>query len=394
MISKRLQQVQPSVTLAVTQKEKELKDQGIAVIGFGAGEPDFDAPEHVKEAVALSLEENSTSKYTAAAGTPSLKRAIQVNIKAHYGLTYEPAQVVVGCGAKHVLYNIIQVICDVGDEIIIPAPYWVSYPEMVRLAGGTPVFVETNAEQNYVPSVEAIMAAVTPRTRAVIVNSPSNPTGALWPVQVMRDLLEALKPHEQVMIISDDIYDQLVYDGGKATNIATLDPDWLERIFLVNGVSKSYAMTGWRIGWVAGPKPEMKAIANLQSHSTSNPTTIAQIAAEAALMGPQQGVSEMRGAFEQRRNLMCAMFDKIPGITYVKPDGAFYVFADFSAYYGKREGINDSLTMADYLLTEGHVAIVPGIAFGDDRCQRLSFACSEQRIEQGLAKIGVTLAKL
>ncbi len=394
MISKRLQQVQPSVTLAVTQKEKELKDQGIAVIGFGAGEPDFDAPEHVKEAVALSLEENSTSKYTAAAGTPSLKRAIQVNIKAHYGLTYEPAQVVVGCGAKHVLYNIIQVICDVGDEIIIPAPYWVSYPEMVRLAGGTPVFVETSAEQNYVPSVEAIMAAVTPRTRAVVVNSPSNPTGALWPVQVMRDLLEALRPHEQVMIISDDIYDQLVYDGGKATNIATLDPDWIERIFLVNGVSKSYAMTGWRIGWVAGPKPEMKAIANLQSHSTSNPTTIAQIAAEAALMGPQQGVSEMRGAFEQRRNLMCAMFDKIPGITYVKPDGAFYVFADFSAYYGKREGINDSLTMADYLLTEGHVAIVPGIAFGDDRCQRLSFACSEQRIEQGLAKIGVTLAKL
>lgn len=394
MISKRLQQVQPSVTLAVTQKEKELKDQGIAVIGFGAGEPDFDAPEHVKEAVALSLEENSTSKYTAAAGTPSLKRAIQVNIKAHYGLTYEPAQVVVGCGAKHVLYNIIQVICDVGDEIIIPAPYWVSYPEMVRLAGGTPIFVETSAEQNYVPSVEAIMAAVTPRTRAVVVNSPSNPTGALWPVQVMRDLLEALRPHEQVMIISDDIYDQLVYDGGKATNIATLDPDWIERIFLVNGVSKSYAMTGWRIGWVAGPKPEMKAIANLQSHSTSNPTTIAQIAAEAALMGPQQGVSEMRGAFEQRRNLMCAMFDKIPGITYVKPDGAFYVFADFSAYYGKREGINDSLTMADYLLTEGHVAIVPGIAFGDDRCQRLSFACSEQRIEQGLAKIGVTLAKL
>jgi aspartate aminotransferase len=394
MISKRLQQVQPSVTLAVTQKEKELKDQGIAVLGFGAGEPDFDAPEHVKEAVALSLEENSTSKYTAAAGTPSLKRAIQVNIKAHYGLTYEPAQVVVGCGAKHVLYNIIQVICDVGDEIIIPAPYWVSYPEMVRLAGGNPVFVEASAEQNYVPSVEAIMAAVTPRTRGIIVNSPSNPTGALWPVQVMRDLLEALGPHEQVMIISDDIYDQLVYDGGKATNIATLDSDWLERIFLVNGVSKSYAMTGWRIGWVAGPKAEMKAIANLQSHSTSNPTTIAQIAAEAALMGPQQGVGEMRGAFEQRRNLMCALFDRIPGITYVKPDGAFYVFADFSAYYGKREGINDSLTMADYLLTEGHVAVVPGIAFGDDRCQRLSFACSEQRIEQGLAKIGVTLAKL
>lgn len=394
MIARRLQQVQPSVTLAVTQKAKELKDQGIAVLGFGAGEPDFDAPEHVKEAVALSLEENSTSKYTAAAGTPSLKRAIQVSIKAHYGLTYEPAQIVVGCGAKHVLYNIIQVICDVGDEIIIPAPYWVSYPEMVRLAGGTPVFVETSAAQNYVPSVEAIMAAVTPRTRAIIVNSPSNPTGALWPAQVMRDLLEALKPHEQVMIISDDIYDQLVYDGGKATNIATLDSDWLERIFLVNGVSKSYAMTGWRIGWVAGPKPEMKAIANLQSHSTSNPATIAQIAAEAALMGPQQGVSEMRGAFEQRRNLMCALFDKIPGISYVKPDGAFYVFADFSAYYGKREDINDSLTMADYLLTEGHVAVVPGIAFGDDRCQRLSFACGEQLIEQGLAKIGATLAKL
>jgi len=394
MISKRLQSVQPSLTLAVSQQKRELLQQGYDIVGFGAGEPDFDAPEHVKEAVILAMEEPSSSKYTSATGMPSLKRAIIANLRAKFGLTYETSQVAVTCGAKHALYNLFQVLCEEGDEVLIVSPYWVSYPEMVRLAGAEPVFVESKAEDGFLPRLEALKAAITPRTKVLLINSPSNPTGALWPKELLEGVADLLKAHEGIYVLSDEIYDELVYDGQQSLSLLQVVPELQDRTFVINGVSKAYAMTGWRIGWAAGPEEEMKALSTLQSHSTSNPTTIAQKAALAALTGSQLCVKDMRDAFEERRNLMCDLLDEIPNIRYVKPAGAFYVFCDFSAYYGKREGVNDSLSLAEYLLKEGHVATVPGVAFGDDKCQRLSFATSSEEIKGGLTRLKRALEQL
>jgi aspartate aminotransferase len=367
--------------------------EGHDVIGFGAGEPDFDTPENIKNAAKKALDAGFT-KYTPAAGIPDLKKAIADKFERDAGLAYKPNEIIVSCGGKHVLYNIFQAICDPGDEVIFAAPYWVSYIEMVKLAGGKPVVLPTTAGSNYTLSADDIRRALTPRTKAVIINSPSNPTSTMYSKEQLEGIAElALK--ERFYVVSDEIYESLIYDGAEFHSIATLRPGMQEVTIIVNGCSKTYSMTGWRIGYAAGPADVIEAMANIQSHSTSNPTSIAQKAAVEAIAGPQDAVETMRRAFEKRRNLICELLDAIPGVAYARPQGAFYAFPDVSAHYGRTLGgmqVGNSFDMANYLLEDAKVAVVPGAAFGDDKCFRLSFATSEEKIQKGLERIKNALA--
>lgn len=380
--------MRPSATLAISAKAAAMRKEGIDVISFGAGEPDFDTPQHIKQAAIEAINSGFT-KYTPASGTPELKEAIAEKLKKENNLDYSPSQIIVSCGAKHSIYNALMAICDPGDEVIIISPYWVSYPEMVRLAGGVPVIVETEMENDYLPSPDAIRSKISPKTKAIIVNSPSNPTGSVCTEEILREIGE-LAVEGDFYIISDEIYEKLIYDGLRHVSIAALDERFKERTILINGVSKSYSMTGWRIGYAAGPEEVISAMSRIQSHSTSNPTSISQAAALEALRGPQEEVERMRAEFERRRELICGKLDEIEGIRYFKPKGAFYVFVDVSAFYEKL-GVRGSVEFADHLLEKAKVALVPGVAFGDDRCVRLSFATSDEAIVEGLERIKAAL---
>jgi aspartate aminotransferase len=395
-ISQRLAPIKPSITLAVTARAAKLRADGIDVIGFGAGEPDFDTPEHIKDAAKRALDAGDT-KYTVVAGTLALRKAICKEMQQAHGLSFSPEQVEVSCGAKHSLYNIFHCLLDAGDEVIIPAPYWVSYPDIVLLAGGKPVIVPTTAENGFRITPAQLEQAITPRTRAFILNSPSNPTGACYD----RAALEALRPifeKHNIVVVSDDIYRRLTYRDFKFTQIATLSPKMAELTVVVDGFSKAYAMTGWRLGYTCGPKSLIDAMNTLQGQSTSNVTSIAQAAAVAALEGPQQPVEDMRVQFDKRRQRIVELLRAIPGVSCYDPEGAFYAFPDLSAYVGKtsKDGkpIKDDVALCDFLLDAGKVAVVPGSGFGAPGFVRLSYATSMKNIEEGVRRLAETLATL
>ena len=392
-LSKRAQGVTPSATLAISAKAKAMQAEGLDVIGFGAGEPDFDTPDNIKDAAKDALDAGFT-KYTPASGTVELKNAVAARFQKTHGIDYAAENVLISCGGKHALYNFFQAVCDPGDEVIFAAPYWVSYPEMVKLAGGVPVVLETEEADNYTLSPDAARAAVTDRTKALIVNSPSNPTGTMYSLERLEALAELALEHD-LYVVADEIYDELVFDNLPFYSLAALRPGMESLTVIFNAVSKTYSMTGWRVGWTVGAASVVKAMAGIQSHSTSNPTSIAQKAALEALTGPQDAVAVMRGAFQERRDLICGLLDGIEGVTYARPQGAFYVFPNFSAHYGRELGgkrIESSFDLADYLLEAVQTAVVPGGAFGDDRCIRLSFAASPETIEEGVGRIAAALA--
>ncbi|MEW6351163.1 MAG: pyridoxal phosphate-dependent aminotransferase [Thermodesulfobacteriota bacterium] len=390
-LSQRASTLKPSATLAMSAKAKELKSQGVDVVDFGAGEPDFPTPSHIREAAKRSLDRGETF-YTPVGGTLELRKAVAQRFVADYELVYKPDEIVVSCGAKHSLYNIFQALLDPGDEVIILSPYWVSYPEMVTLTGATPVIVSTEEQDGFIPDPSRVEASVRPSTAALLLNCPSNPTGVLYPPQIMAELARIAERHN-LLVISDDIYDKLVYDGRPYTPFASL-PGMQGRTVLVNGVSKTYAMTGLRIGYLASQNSRLvKAVANIQSQSTSNPSNTAQAAATEALNGPQDEVAQMHDVFEKRRNLMAEGIGQIPRLSLVKPAGAFYAFVNTGAYSGKN-GIADSGDFAAYLLERHHVSCVPGGAFGSDQHVRLSFATDEQTIAKGLERIAAACREL
>ncbi len=395
-LASRLDPIKPSITLAVTAKAARLKAEGIDVISFGAGEPDFDTPEHIKEAARKGLD-RGVAKYTDVAGLLPLRKAIAAELSRVHNTSITADEVLVSCGAKHTLYNLFQALLDPGDEVIIPAPYWVSYPDMVRLAGGHPVIVETSASDDFAVRPEVVAAAVSPRTRAIVLNTPSNPTGAVYSRTQVEGLAK-IALERDLLVISDDIYRSLVYGDAQYVSIAALSPEMAKRTVLVDGVSKTYAMTGWRIGYAAGPLPLIKAMGKIQGQSTSNAAHIAQVATLAAITGPQDCVETMRKAFDERRLEMLALLRAIPGVTCREPKGAFYCFPDFSAFVGKRtpEGaiLDDDVQLCDWLVDVGRVAVVPGSGFGAPGHVRLSYACSMQEIREGLARITQAVARL
>ncbi|HEX4665338.1 MAG TPA: pyridoxal phosphate-dependent aminotransferase [Chthoniobacterales bacterium] len=375
-ISTRAAQLNPSLTLSIDSKAKAMKAEGIDICGFGAGEPDFDTPEHIKAAAIAALEQGFT-KYTPSSGLPELRQAIADKLGADNGLEYRPSQVIVSNGAKHSCYNAILATCERGDEVIIPSPYWVSYPDMVRLAGAEPVIVQTNERNGWKMTAEEFENAMTPRTKMVIINSPGNPTGSVY----SREELEAIvnvAAEEDIYILSDEIYEKLVYDGAEHVSIASLSKAAYDLTITVNGFSKSYAMTGWRLGYMGAPEAIAKAVDSIQSHSTSNPCSFAQKGAIAALKGDQQPLSDMHDEFDMRRNYMYDRVSKIPNITAVRPLGAFYVLVNISQL-----GLT-SQNFGDRLLSKANVAVIPGAAFGDDRTVRLSYATSIDIIKKGL----------
>ncbi|OAG27377.1 pyridoxal phosphate-dependent aminotransferase [Thermodesulfatator autotrophicus] len=395
-LATRVKQLKPSATLAVNAKAKSLKAKGIDIINLSAGEPDFDTPDHIKTAAIKAIEEGFT-RYTPVPGIPELREAIVSRLAEDYGLTYKPEEVVVSCGAKQALFNLAQALFEPGDEVLILAPYWVSYPPIVELAGAKPVIVPSSRENNFEPRIEDIAKAITPKTKGIILNSPSNPTGQIYSRKFMEELASLLK-EKGLVIISDDIYDKLRFDGHGPENILTVAPDLKDQTIMVNGVSKTYAMTGWRIGWAIGPEDIIKAVSKIQGQSTSNATSVAQKAALEALVGPQDCVAEMCTSFKRRAKLLYDEITKIPGLSLPEPKGTFYAFIDFSSYYGKKapsgQEIRDSLGICEYLLEEAKVATVPGVAFGDDRCLRISFASADEDIKQGIARIAEALSKL
>jgi len=378
-ISERAAQLTPSLTLSIDSKAKAMKAEGIDVCGFGAGEPDFDTPEHIKAAAIEALQAGFT-KYTPSAGIPELRAAIAEKLAADNGLTYRPGQVVVSNGAKHACYNAILATCQPGDEVIIPAPYWVSYPDMVRLVGAEPVIVPTMERNNWKMRPEDFENAMTPRTKMLIMNTPCNPTGSVYTREELEAIVE-VAGGEDIYILSDEIYEKLVYDDAKHVSIGSLSKEAYDLTITVNGFSKSYAMTGWRLGYLAAPEAVAKAVDSIQSHTTANPSSFSQRGALAALKGDQQAVADMREEFDMRRNYMIDRLSKIPNVTAVKPQGAFYVLLNVSQL-----GLT-SQNFADRLLSKANVAVVPGAAFGDDRTIRLSYATSIDIIKKGLDRL-------
>ncbi len=394
-LAKRLANVKPSPTLAITAKAKALKAQGVDVIGFGAGEPDFDTPDHIKEAAKKALDEGFT-KYAPVPGTDDLREAIAKKLREENGLNYTKDNVIVSCGAKHSIYNIAQALFDEGDEVIIPSPYWVSYPPIVWLAGATPVIIDTDESTGFKITPDQLRDAITDRTKALILNSPSNPTGAAYTEDELKALAEVIV-EKDIYVISDEIYERIVYDGFKFVSIGSLGEEIFKRTIVVNGVSKTYSMTGWRIGYAAGPVELVKAMTTIQSQSTSNPTSFCLKASVVAIEGPQEVVDEMVREFDKRRRYIVERLNSIEGVTCIMPKGAFYVFPNFSGVYGKSYSgrvINSSTDLADYLLDEVKVALVPGVGFGNDQCARLSYATSMENIEKGLDRIEEALSKL
>jgi aspartate aminotransferase len=375
-ISARAAQLSPSLTLSIDSKAKAMKAEGIDVCGFGAGEPDFDTPEHIKQAAIAALEAGFT-KYTPSAGLPELRQAIAEKLEADNQISYRASQIVVSSGAKHSCYNAILATCQPGDEVLIPSPYWVSYPDMVRLAGAEPVIVQTSERNGWKMRASDFENAMTPRTKMVILNSPGNPTGSVYTREELEGIVE-VAAEEDIYILSDEIYEKLVYDDLKHVSIASLSPEAYGLTITVNGFSKAYAMTGWRLGYMAAPEAVAKAVDNIQSHSTSNPCSFAQKGAVAALKGDQQPLADMRDEFSMRRDYMFDRITKIPNISAVKPQGAFYILVNISQL-----GLS-SQNFADRLLSKANVAVVPGAAFGDDRTIRLSYATSIDIIKKGL----------
>lgn len=387
-ISRRAASIQPSPTLAITARAKALVAQGVDVVSFGAGEPDFDTPDHVKRAAVEAIEAGF-SRYTATPGIPELRRAIAAKHQRENGLAYEEAQVIATVGAKHALFTALQALVDEGDEVIIPAPYWVSYPDMVKLAGGTPVIVETTVEEGFVPTAEAIKARLSDRTVAVILNSPSNPTGAVWSREALAEIARVLEGHT-CAIISDDIYEHLIYTGQPFANVLSAAPGLKDRTLVVNGLSKSFAMTGWRIGWAAGPRTFIAAMQKIQDQSTSNLTSFVQKAAIAALTGGNECVERMRVKFDERRRYVQGRLDAIPGVSCPPIGGAFYAFPDVRTLCAKAyEGVpvTDDMHLAQILLDDFQVAVVPGTPFGAPGFMRLSFATSMEQLKKGLDRI-------
>jgi len=396
-LSQRALNCAPSPTLAITAKANQLKADGIDVVGFGAGEPDFDTPQHVKDAAVDALNKGFT-KYTPSAGIPALKKAIAEKFQRDNGLTYSANQIIVSCGGKHSLYNVFQALCQEGDEVIIPAPYWVSYPEQARLAGAEPVIINTTDANGFAPTVEQIKAAITPRTKIFVLNSPSNPTGAMWPRETI-EALAALAVEKNFYVISDEIYEKIVYDGNVPVSIAALGSEIKKKTITVNGVSKTYSMTGWRIGYAAAEETQIiAAMGRIQDAVTSNPTSISQYATVAALNGPQEFLKDWVAEFDRRRHVITNGLNEIPGITCRKPDGAFYVFPNVSALFGKTtpdgKRIGNSDELADYLLSAVQVAVVPGSGFGAPDYIRLSYATSMEAIQKGIARIGEAVTRL
>ena len=397
LISKRLQTVKPSPTLAVSAKAKELKDQGINIISLAAGEPDFDTPENIKLA-AINGIKNGSTKYTNVSGTPELKKAVCDKFSRENNLNYSADEVIVGTGGKQVIYNLFMATLDEGDEVIIPAPYWVSYPDMVLLAGGSPVFISSDMEKGFRANPNDIDKVITNKTKWIILNSPSNPSGATYTEDELKDLAEVVRKHPNLHVMCDDMYEHITFDGFKFKTLASVAPDLKERIFIVNGVSKAYSMTGWRIGYGAGNKDIIKAMSMIQSQSTSNPSSISQIAALEALSGPQEYIATNALNFQKKRDLVLSMFNAIDGIECYKSEGAFYLFPKCSALFGKKtpagNAINSSNEMATYLLEKANVAVVPGIAFGLEGYFRISYATSESLLKDACTRIGKAIAEL
>ena len=378
-LSSHTVQLTPSLTLAIDSKAKAMRAEGIDVCGFGAGEPDFDTPEHIKEAAIKALQEGFT-KYTPSAGIPELRTAISEKFAADNKIDYKPSQVIVSNGAKQSCYNAILACCEPGDEVIIPAPDWLSYPDMVRLVGAEPVIVQTKASNSYKMTAEEFENAMTPRTKMVIINSPGNPTGSVYTREELEALVEVALT-EDIFILSDEIYEKLVYDDVSHVSVASLSKEAYDLTITVNGFSKAYAMTGWRLGYLGAPEHIAKVIDSLQSHSTSGPNSFAQKGAVAALKGSQQCVNDMRDEFNMRREYMYERLAAIPNVSTVKPLGAFYMLADISKF-----GLS-STNFADRLLSKAEVAVVPGIAFGDEKTVRLSYATDLETIKTGLDRI-------
>ncbi|HUI68608.1 MAG TPA: pyridoxal phosphate-dependent aminotransferase [Nitrospirota bacterium] len=394
-IAKRASAIKPSPTLATAAKAKAMKAQGIDVVDFGVGEPDFDTPENVKEAAKKAIQAGFT-KYTPASGTDELKEAVVDKFKKDNGLTYNRSQVLISCGAKHSLYNIAEALFDPGDEVIIPSPYWVSYPDQVILNDATPIIVETTEDERFKLSAKKLENAVTHKTKAVILNSPSNPTGLAYDKKTLEEIAAVAVKHK-LYVISDEIYEKLIYDGFQHFSIASFGPKIKDLTIVVNGVSKSHAMTGWRIGYAAGPQDVITAMANIQSQSTSNPTSISQKAAVEALRGPQDFIQAMNSEFDKRRKYMVERLNRITGMSCLMPVGAFYAFPRVSPLFGKSINgklVKNSSDLAAYLLEEAKVALVSGDAFGADAYMRLSYATSMETIVKGLDRIERAVNKL
>ena len=393
-LSERLNSLSPSATLAMSQKSGELKAQGVDVINMSVGEPDFNTPDHIKEAAKKAIDENY-SRYSPVAGYPALRDAIVEKLKKENGLEYTAAQISCANGAKQSVCNTIMALVNKGDEVIVPAPYWVSYPEMVKLAEGTPVIVRAGIEQDFKITPEQLEAAITPKTRALILCSPSNPTGSVYSKKELAGLASVLAKHERVITIADEIYEHINYIG-KHESIAQFS-EIKDRVVIVNGVSKAYAMTGWRIGFIAAPEWIVKGVNKLQGQYTSGPCSVSQKAAEAAYTGTQAPVEEMRQAFQRRRDLIVKLAKEIPGFEVNVPEGAFYLFPKCDFFFGKKDGdrvINNADDLAMYLLEVGHVACVGGTSFGAPECIRMSYATSDENIIEAMRRIKETLAKL
>lgn len=386
-ISQRAKNIQPSLTLSISALAKKLQKEGEDIISFGAGEPDFDTPQNIKDACISSILSGFT-KYTATSGTDELKEAICEKFKRDNGIIYKPSNIIVSCGAKHSLFNAIFAICDRDDEVIIPSPYWVSYVEMVKLADAIPVVIKTTQERNFKITSSQLKEAITKRTKAIIINSPSNPTGSVYEEEELRQIAEVCLENK-VFIISDEIYEKIIYDK-KFISPASFSDEIKNITLTINGVSKSYSMTGWRLGYTAASEEIIKAMTQIQDHTTSNPTSFVQVAAQEALRGKQDELNKMVAAFRKRRDLICEELNKIEGISCPVPDGAFYVFPKVSSLYGKKYNgtvISNSVDMANYLLKVGKIAVVPGIAFGEDENIRLSYATSEDKIKEGIRRL-------
>ena len=394
-LSKLAKNLKPSATLAITAKAKDLKSKGIDIIGFGAGEPDFDTPNNIKSAAKDSIDSGFT-KYTAASGIIELKEAIRERISIDYGLSYENKEILVGSGAKHVLYNLFNVLIDEGDEVLIPAPYWVSYPEQVKISGGVPIIIQTKQKDGFKITKKQIASRCNENTKILVLNYPSNPTGSTYNYDELSQIAEICK-EKNLIVISDEIYDKIIYSNEKHISFPQLSEDAKNRTILVNGVSKTYSMTGWRIGYAAGNSEVISAMNNLSGQSTSNPTSISQKAAIEAFSGNQSKVEEMLGEFEIRKEYISSFLNEIEGVECFVPKGAFYVFPDISYYFGKSfkgKEITNSIEFTDFLLDHAKVAVVPGIEFGSDKHIRISYATSMNDIKEGTKRIKESLQDL
>jgi len=389
-LANRVQRVKPSPTLAVTARVAELRAAGKDIIGLGAGEPDFDTPDHIKKAAIKAIKDGFT-RYTAVDGMPSLKQAIIAKFKNDNGLDYTPGQILVSCGGKQSFYNLAQALLNPGDEVIIPAPYWVSYPDMVRLAEGEPVIIRAGVETNFKITPEQLEAAITPKTRIFVINSPSNPTGVAYSKAELAALGEVLKHSPQVLIATDDMYEHILWTKEPFSNILNACPELYERTIVLNGVSKVYAMTGWRIGYAGGPADLIKAMKKVQSQSTSNPASISQVAAQEALEGDQSCIQPMIKAFKERHDYVVSALNKIDGVTCLPADGTFYVFPHVQDVIDRLDGVNDDIELAEHLLDEAGVALVPGSAFGAPGYVRISFATSMEILNDALTRLANAL---